>query len=189
MPALAVVLVGGLFSLGMLLATTGMRSDLAVALGKPWVIYKFAFAAMFAVAGIWLLRGSLRPQERRPLAPALLPCITIAGFALAVDLIGMDRSRILHAFLGDGPWNCIGLVALLSLVPAALLFWTLRHAAPRSPAIAGAAIGLLGGAAGMAVFALACTNDSAVFVGLWYGTALALVTALSALAGRRLLAW
>jgi hypothetical protein len=42
---------------------------------------------------------------------------------------------------------------------------------------------------GALLYATHCTDDSPLFVALWYGGATAIVVAIGALAGRRLLRW
>ena len=65
----------------------------------------------------------------------------------------------------------------------------LRSAAPASPALAGAAAGLLAAASGAALYAFHCFDDSPLFVVTWYTLAALVVMAIGALAGRRLLRW
>jgi hypothetical protein len=187
--ALVAVLPGMLISLLLLLATAGMRRDFPAAMGEPRVAFKFVFALMFAVAAAFWVAGLARPEGRRGSLLVLAPCLVVVAAALAIDLIATDRSRWLAALSGDGPGKCLVLIVALSVPPTVLLFAAMRRAAPGSPTMAGAAVGCLGGAAGIAVFALECLNDSAIFVCVWYLLALTLVTAASALVGRRLLAW
>src|SRR5262249_23701279 len=61
--------------------------------------------------------------------------------------------------------------------------------APMSPALAGAAAGLLAGALGATVFAMHCTNDWPVFVAIWYALAIGLISMSGLLIGRHALRW
>jgi len=63
----------------------------------------------------------------------------------------------------------------------------LRHGAPARPAVAGAIAGLLSAALAATLYASHCTDDSPLFVATWYTLATALVTAVGALAGSKLL--
>jgi hypothetical protein len=56
-------------------------------------------------------------------------------------------------------------------------------------AIAGAMAGALAGSLGAVLYAAHCVDDSPLFVATWYGIAIALVTAVGALLGHRLLRW
>jgi hypothetical protein len=57
------------------------------------------------------------------------------------------------------------------------------------PVRAGLAAGFLAGTIGGAAYAFACRNDGALFVAVWYGLAILIVSTLGALIGRRVLAW
>jgi hypothetical protein len=69
---------------------------------------------------------------------------------------------------------------------AAALFG-LRHGAPARPALAGALAGLLSAGLAATLYAAHCNDDSPLFVATWYTLATALVTAIGALLGARLL--
>ena len=71
------------------------------------------------------------------------------------------------------------------LLAAALI--GLRHGAPTRPALAGAIAGLLSAGLAATLYAAHCTDDSPLFVATWYTIATAMVAAIGALAGSRLL--
>ena len=73
----------------------------------------------------------------------------------------------------------------LPLLAAALL--GLRHGAPTRPALAGAIAGLLSAGLAATLYASHCTDNSPLFVATWYTIAAALVSAVGALAGPRVL--
>jgi hypothetical protein len=81
------------------------------------------------------------------------------------------------------------MVPMLAIAPLLACLYCLRQAAPASPARAGAVAGLLSGAIAAAVYALHCTDDSPLFVALWYTVAVAGVTAIGAWAGDRVARW
>jgi hypothetical protein len=83
------------------------------------------------------------------------------------------------------PWR----IAILSLPIFASVFWSLRRLAPTKPVLAGAAAGLLAGAAGAFVYAFHCDESAAPFVVLWYTVGIALVGLAGGLLGRFLLRW
>jgi len=80
-------------------------------------------------------------------------------------------------------------VPALSLAPLVAVLVMLRSAAPASPALAGAAAGLLSAAAGATLYAFHCFDDSPLFVVTWYTLATVPMVVIGALAGRRLLRW
>jgi len=79
----------------------------------------------------------------------------------------------------------LSIAVTLPLLAGALI--GLRHGAPARPAVAGAIAGLLSAGLAATLYASHCTDDSPLFVAAWYTIATALVTAIGALAGARLL--
>jgi hypothetical protein len=73
----------------------------------------------------------------------------------------------------------------LPLLIAALI--GLRHGAPARPAVAGAIAGLASAGLAATLYASHCPDDSPLFVMTWYTIASALVAAVGALLGARLL--
>jgi hypothetical protein len=65
----------------------------------------------------------------------------------------------------------------------------LRAGAPRSTALAGTVAGLIAGGLGATLYATHCTDDSPLFVALWYPIGIALVALAGRIAGERLLRW
>jgi hypothetical protein len=64
-----------------------------------------------------------------------------------------------------------------------------RQSAPLRPALAGGAAGLLAGAVGAFAYGLHCTDDSPMFLALWYLAGISLVALAGAGLGRRVLRW
>ena len=73
----------------------------------------------------------------------------------------------------------------LPLLAAALI--GLRHGAPNRPALAGALAGMLSAGLAATLYAAQCTDDLPLFVATWYTIATAMVAAIGALAGSRML--
>jgi hypothetical protein len=65
----------------------------------------------------------------------------------------------------------------------------MRQGAPERPARAGALAGLAAAALAATLYASNCTDDSPLFVALWYSLAALIVMAAGALVGGRLLRW
>jgi hypothetical protein len=63
----------------------------------------------------------------------------------------------------------------------------LRHGAPARPAVAGAIAGLVSAGLAATLYAAHCSDDSPLFVVTWYTIATALVTAVGALVGSKVL--
>jgi len=78
---------------------------------------------------------------------------------------------------------------VFSAAPLAALLYALKSGAPDSPALAGAAAGLVAGSIGAAVYATHCIEDSPLFLALWYTIGISAVTLLGAAIGRHTLKW
>ena len=84
---------------------------------------------------------------------------------------------------------CVASIIYLSALPLTATIYALRQGAPTSPAVMGAVAGLLAGALGATVFAMHCTNDSPLFVAIWYALAIGLMSMFGLLIGKRALRW
>ncbi len=195
MPPVGTLLLRGLavalpIAAALMLATIGVRDDLAESWNDGWFVVKLALVAFLAVAGWRAVRISATPQGRAPLALALA-----AGALLAVVLAGVTDIGMLglqdwrDRLVGENAVYCLISIPLLSLAPLAAIVHALRESAPSNPTLAGASAGLLAGGLGAVLYGLHCTDDSPLFLGVWYLSAIAVVTLAGALAGRRWLRW
>ena len=117
------------------------------------------------------------------LAPALL----FGG--VIFELLDGPSSEWLLKVAGKNPTLCLIAIPCLSIAPLIGLLLGQRHGAPASPTLAGALTGLLAGSLGAAVYILRCTDDSPLFVAIWYMTAILIVTGAGGVIGRKLLCW
>jgi hypothetical protein len=93
------------------------------------------------------------------------------------------------ATVGKTMTTCLVTIPLLSVLPVAVLHYTLRQGSVTAPLRAGFVAGLAGAGLSAAVSALHCTEDSPLFHVTWYGLAIAGVTLVSTLIGARTLRW
>src|SRR6185503_372260 len=91
--------------------------------------------------------------------------------------------------VGSNSMICLTAIPLLALAPLAAVLAALRSGAPSSPALAGAAGGLLAAMAAATLYAFHCFDDSPLFVVTWYTLATVPVMIVGAVAGRRVLRW
>ena len=154
-------------------STLGVRADIEPALAT----WRFDLKVGLVLLALGLAFGlclECRAAVTRPAIPArrLLP---LAALAVAG---GRDRAVVVPSgVLGERGWSAATRWSacrrsrLLSIAPLAAVLAILRRGAPASPALAGAAAGLLAAAAGAALYAFHCFDDSPLFVVTWYSLA------------------
>jgi len=174
-------------ALGLLLLTLGVREDAFEAL-PSWFGVKLALLAVLAGSGWMLAMAAAKPGRAPPLA---WPALFAAALALAMvaDIALEGRADWVERLVGDNAALCLVTIPLLSILPLGGALLALRDGAPTRPAFAGAAAGLLAGGIGATLYGLHCTDDSPLFLGMWYLLAIALVAAAGAAIGRRVLRW
>jgi hypothetical protein len=166
----------------------GPRADVAAAATSVRFLFKPALMlALAAIAGMLLLRLMQPGMRVHLLALAAVPAVL--ALAVTAELAVLSPSRWPGALIGDNWYLCLSLIPLLSLPVAAALLLASRHGAPTRPAIAGAVAGLAAGSLAAALYAVNCTEDSPLFVAIWYSLAIAAVSAVCAFVGSRLLRW
>jgi hypothetical protein len=167
-----------------------VRPDLAAMLIQPELLIKFGVTLSLAVVSLLVIRRMARPGVRAaPTAVALVLPAGLMALGVAWTLGVTAPDTWLPGLIGHNARFCVVLVPLLGTPILAGLLLALRKGAPTRPALAGAVAGLAAGGIGAALYAFHCTDDSPLFVLVWYGIGIAAVTAAGALIGRRLLAW
>jgi hypothetical protein len=162
----------------------GLRPDLAALPGHGIFQFKVAAMGLLAAAALWLLRAAGTPGARRPW-PLLVPALILLLVGAWLDRSGFPLSgaRTLSVPV------CLGAIIAAALPGLVVLLAALRRGIPTRLSAAGALAGLTSGALGALAYTLACINDGAAFVALWYPLAIAVTTALGAILGPRVLAW
>ena len=168
----------------------GLRTDIVSLDWSLRIIFKLAVPLAAAVAAGALALDLVRPgvPPRRRLAWLAVVVVALVAGA-ATELAVLPMSEWWSRMVGRNALRCLATVPFLSALPLAAALAVLSRGAPPSPAAAGASAGLAAGAAGALVYALVCPDDSPLFLALWYGIAVAAITGLGALAGRRFLRW
>jgi len=159
--------------------------DTVRVLGSYPFHFKIATMALLAVGAFLALRQQGIPGSDARIAWALLPGPALLLVLALLDhsgfpLLGRDAASVpicFFAILGAG------LPALL------ILLLIMRRGVVTRPLAAGACAGLLAGALGAAAYAIACRNDGAAFVFIWYDLAIGTMACAGAVAGRRFLRW
>lgn len=181
----AAVAISALSALAVVLLTAGARPDLADILLTGTFVFKVVGMLLIAGGALWSVRAAVRPgMTVRPFR-ALLP-----GAAFLLVGAALDRSGFpifgLHTFSVP---SCAGIIILSSIPALAAILVAMRSGTPTRLVRAGTVAGLLAGAIGALAYTIACLNDGATFVALWYCAAIAVVAICGALIGPRVLAW
>jgi hypothetical protein len=175
-------------SVAIFLAVLGPRPDVMTAMHDPFFDLKFAVTLALAISAIAISLHLSRPEASlRGWAWLLLIPIGLLLAGILTEMMMPHRLPMMTRLIGSNAWICLTSIPLMSLPLLAAALIGLRHGAPARPAIAGAIAGLLSAGFAATLYASHCTDDSPLFVATWYTIATALVTALGALAGPRVL--
>ena len=185
----AAVALGGMASLAIFALEFGPRVDLAPALSTWRFDLKLVLVLVALAVAFDACSALARPVAAGSLWRRLLPLALLAVAALGIELAVLPRASWATRLIGSNALVCLTAIPLFALAPLAGLILALRRAAPGSPTWSGAMAGALAAAAGAAIYAFHCFDDSPLFVLTWYSLAALPVIAIGALAGNRLLRW
>lgn len=173
-------------SLLMFFTELGIRPDVMVAMRNPFFDLKFAVTLALAISAIAVSLHLSRPEASlRGFGWLLLAPVGILAAAIGGEMMTPQRVPMMTRMVGKNSWVCMTAIPVLSLPLLAGALIGLRHGAPSRPAVAGALAGLLSAGLAATLYASHCTDDSPLFVAAWYTIAIALVTAIGALAGAK----
>lgn len=183
------LVIGVVCSLGAIVAIYGVQPGLnAYDHAAPFAM-KLGYAGPLALLALSRAAALARPAQRVPNGWwSFAPLGMIAVFA-AVNLAQTPFVDWPQALLG-GSWDrCPWRIFALSLPTLASLMVIVRGQAPTDLIRAGLAIGLASGATASVFYALACTENSAAFVFIWYTFGITLSGGFGASLGPRALRW
>ena len=180
-------------SVAMFLTELGVRPDVMTAMRNPFFDLKFAVTLALAISAIAVSLHLSRPEASlQGWAWLLLIPVGFLVAGIAGEMMMPQRLPMMTRLVGSNAWICLTSIPLMSLPLLAAALVGLRHGAPTRPVIAGAIAGLLSAGLAATLYASHCTDDLPLFVATWYTIATALVAAIGALAGPkvlRFLAW
>lgn len=181
---------GAVVALAILLAWLGVRPDLAAASETAPFWMKWVFTLSIGWASYVMVRRLGRPDGVVGRAWwGLVAPVTVVGMMAVVELLRAPAAARGAIVLGHTALQCaVAIVGLAGPVFAGLL-WSFRRLAPTRLRTAGAAAGLLAGAAGATVYALTCPEQTAAFMVTWYDAGILACGLLGASLGPRLLRW
>jgi hypothetical protein len=173
-----------------LLLALGLRPDLATAVESPRFLFKFVLTLTLLVSAMGLILHLARPGAVPAVwVKALAAAPVLLALAALAELVVVPPSDWVHQLVGANALMCLVLIPALSAAPFIALILALRQGAPTRPMLAGATAGLVAAAIGATLYASHCQDDSPLFLAAWYVIAVAIMAALGALLGARLLRW
>ncbi len=177
-------------SLLIMLFSIGVRPDLEAALGRPAIWVKFGIVLALGLAAMMAVTRASRPERNG--TPWLVTFGALAAVAAALgiwQLTQIDTSRWMKIWLGGSSAECPFLIVMLAVPIFLAMLGVMRNCAPTNLRVAGAAAGLLAGGIAALVYSLHCGEAAIIFVATWYVGGIALVGAIGALIGPRVLRW
>ena len=175
-------------SIAIFFAGLGVRPDVMTAMHNPFFDLKFAVTLALAISAIAVSLHLSRPEvSLRAWGWLLLIPAGILLAGIGCEMMMPQRLPMMTRLVGSNSRICLTAIPLMSLPLLAAALIGLRHGAPARTAVAGAIAGLLSAGLAATLYASHCTDDSPLFVATWYSIATALVTAIGALAGSKLL--
>jgi hypothetical protein len=182
------LLVAAPVSVAMFFAELGVRPDVMTAMHDPFFDLKFAVTLALAISAIAISLHLSRPEASlRGWGWLLLIPVGLLVAGIAGEMMMPQRMPVMMRMVGKNSMVCLTAIPAMSLPLLAAALAGLRHGAPTRPAVAGAIAGLVSAGLAATLYASHCTDDSPLFVATWYTVATALVTAIGALAGSRVL--
>jgi hypothetical protein len=175
-------------SMAIFFASLGVRPDVMTAMHNPFFDLKFAVTLALAISAIAVGLHLSRPEASLHgwAWLLLIPAGLLAG-GIASEMMLPQRLPMMTRLIGSNSRVCLTAIPLISLPLLAAALLGLRHGAPARPAVTGAIAGLLSAGLAATLYASHCPDDSPLFVATWYTIATALVAAVGALAGSRVL--
>ena len=163
----------------------GIRQDFAdIAVRMPFG-FKLAYTGALVAGSSALALYAATPGASATALCALSPAVVLLFLGVIFDPTGfpiLGRTNTAVVF-------CVGSILFLSLPAMILTFVAIRKGAPTQLRFAGAVIGVLAASVGALAYTLACKNDGTAFVAIWYAVACAIMAAIGAVVGHRVLRW
>jgi hypothetical protein len=185
--ALALLLAAPI-SVAIFLTELGVRPDVMTAMRNPFFDLKFAVTLALAISAIAVSLHLSRPEASlQGWAWLLLIPVGLLVAGIAGEMMMPQRLPMMIRMVGRNSMVCLTAIPAMSLPLLVAALSGLRHGAPTRPAISGAIAGLVSAGLAATLYASHCTDDSPLFVATWYTVSTALVTAIGALAGSRVL--
>lgn len=182
------LLVAAPFSILIFATFLGVRPDVMTAMHNPFFDTKFAVTLSLAIPAIIVSLDLSRPEAlMRGWGWLLLLPVGLLAVAIGSEAMMAPAMPMTMRMVGKNSRVCLSAIPAMAAPLLAGALYGLRHGAPSRPALAGALAGLLSAGLAATLYASHCTDDSPLFVATWYTIATAVVTAIGAAVGSRVL--
>jgi hypothetical protein len=168
----------------------GVRPDIAAAVETPRFLFKFVVTIVLAAGAFGAARALSRPGSSSGRSLAVIvaaPALLIAAVFFELMLLPVEVWGA--KTIGMNNLVCLFYIPLIGIGPLAVFVLALRYGAASRPAVAGAVAGLLAGGISATFYASHCTDDSPLFVIVWYTIAITILAVVGALAAHRFARW
>jgi hypothetical protein len=187
---LALAVVGGaIVVLALVIGFIGLRPDLLIATSDSRFWAKLAYTSGIALIGLAGARRLARPETSGiNVAYFVLPVGTLV--LLAIVELGSATPDQRDILIFGNTWReCPLLIAGLAVPLLVILLRLFAGFAPQRAGLTGAIIGLTAGAMAATLYSLHCPEMAMTFVLLWYSAGIAIIAAIGAIVGPRILRW
>jgi hypothetical protein len=168
----------------------GPRDDIVAAATTPRFVFKVVESLLLAGAAALLVVRLSRPgADMRAATVAVFAAPALLAITLVAELVLVSPTQWQTKLVGSNSVACITAIPLMSLPLLVCALYALRQGAPTRPGLAGGVAGMLAGGLAAALYAMKCTDDSPLFVAVWYSLAISAVSLVGAIAGQRVLRW
>jgi hypothetical protein len=172
-------------SILVILVWFGSGLDLDRILRSAAFLYKAGSMILLAAGAFVVVRHLAMPGTSALSALALLPGLVVLTLGAGLD----PSDYPLFGRTAVSVPSCMIAIVTASLPGLGILMFAVRRGLVTRPLLTGAATGILAGALGGAAYAIACKNDGAAFVLVWYGLAILVVGGIGAGIGWKWLRW
>lgn len=171
-------------------ALIGPRPDIADAAQTIRFLFKFVLTIALGATALYTISELARPEARAGrVLPLLLAAPLLLAMGVGLEIASMPPADMAARMIGANAALCLTFIPLIGLGPLAAFLVALRRGAPARPMLAGAVAGLAAGGVAATFYAAHCTDDSPLFVALWYPLAIAILALLGGVAARWLARW
>ncbi|WP_237151724.1 NrsF family protein [Oryzibacter oryziterrae] len=164
------------------------RPDFMESLDSLRFLSKFLVTLTLFATMAYATMHLARPTGRASAWSFVLTPVLVVLVA-AMEWLVLPPGTRLPAMLGHNALICMTAIPVIGLLPLGVFIMALRQCAPTAPALAGTIAGLMAGGLAATFYASHCTDDSPLFVALWYSLAVGVLAIVGGLAGRWFVRW